>query len=557
MTTAKFSNITAPIPTLETLASAYAALNALLDDHELEAALTKWETLRRDIDTWNWLAHLRFEQNTKDEAAKIARDYRDELLPTVTNFETAFKRRLLALEDRNALAHLTGKHALDLWEMDVTTFTPDIEDDLKAEARLDSAYTELLASAQIEIDGNIVNLEGISPFEQNLDRDTRHRAMAARWKFFADNAAAFDQIYDDMVKLRHGMAQKLGYKSYTELAYRKMRRVDYNASDVAKYREQVLAHVVPLVAAIMEGRRKSNGWDKLHAWDEPLTDPLGNPKPAGAESFLRAQGQKMFDAMAPEMASFFKAMNEGGFLDLDNRPTKAPGGFCTSFPNAGMPFIFANFNGTHHDIDVLTHEMGHAFQNFASRGQPNFDYLWPTMESAEIHSMALEYLAHPHINLLVGDDAAPRYRRMHLIESLAFLPYGVLVDHFQHEIYANPEATPAERHAIWKSLEKTYMPWRDYGDIGYPAMGARWQAQGHIYGAPFYYIDYTLALCCALQFWIKSNENYNAAMRDYIALCEQGGAAPFQSLVNSAGLLSPFADGALAKVVEQAKAELV
>lgn len=553
----KFSDITAVTPTPDSLAATYTMLNTLLDDKELEAALALWNKRRRELDSWAALTGLKFEQNTKDEGAKSARDYRDELMPTATNHEIAFKRRLLAYDDRNAIAHITGEHALRLWEMDITTFVPEIEDDLKAESKLDSAYTELLASAELNIDGTITNLEGITPFEQNLDREIRHRAATSRWKFFADNADAFDKIYDDMVKLRHGMAQKLGFSTYTELAYSRMRRVDYNAADVAKYREQVLTHVVPLVAAIMQERCAANGWDKLQSWDEPLTDPAGNPKPAGGEDYLRAQGQRMFDAMAPEMASFYKTMNEGGFLDLDNRPTKAPGGFCTSFATIGMPFIFANFNGTHHDIDVLTHEMGHAFQNFMSRHQPQFDYLWPTMESAEIHSMSLEYLSHPHINLLVGDVAAARYKRMHLIESLTFLPYGVLVDHFQHEVYANPTATPAERHAMWQRLEKTYMPWRDYGDLAHPAKGGRWQAQHHIYGLPFYYIDYTLALCCALQFWVKSNTNYNATMRDYIALCEQGGAAPFQTLVKSAGLISPFADGALVTVVDQAKAELV
>jgi len=249
-------------------------------------------------------------------------------------------------------------------------------------------------------------------------------------------------------------------------------------------------------------------------------------------------------------------MNEGGFLDLKNRPTKAPGGFCTSFPNAGVPFIFANFNGTHHDIDVFTHEMGHAFQNYASRNLPGFDYLWPTSESAEIHSMSLEALAYPQIGLLVGDDKAARYRRMHLISALAFLPYGVLVDHFQHEVYAKPDATPAERHAMWRALEKQYEPWCDYGDLSYPAKGGYWQNQMHIYGSPFYYIDYTLALCCALQFWVKSRADYDAALADYVALCSRGGEAPFQDLVASAGLMSPFTEGALRDVVKEAETVL-
>jgi M3 family oligoendopeptidase len=549
----KITDIHAATPTRETLSAAYARINAMLDEGDLAPALQSWDSLRRDIDSWSALASLHFEQDTTDEAAKAARDYRDELMPTATAHEIALKKRLLAHSSREAIEAVAGAHAVKLWETDVTTFDPAIERDLQEESRLDGRYTALLASAKIDIDGEIVNLSGLDPFAQSLDRDLRRRTAIARWDFFEKNAAEFDEIYDKLVKLRHGMAKKLGFPSYTELAYRKMRRVDYNAADVARYRDQVAEHVVPLVAQIMEARRAANGWDKLYVWDETLTDPAGNPKPAGGHDFLVEQAQKMFDAMSPDMADFFRQMNEGGFLDLKNRPTKAPGGFCTSFANAGMPFIFANFNGTHHDIDVFTHEMGHAYQNYASRNQPGFDYLWPTMESAEIHSMSLEVLAYPQIALMVGEENADRYRRMHLIESLAFLPYGVLVDHFQHEVFANPEATPEERHAMWKKLEHRYMPWRDYGDIAYPAKGARWQAQGHIYGVPFYYIDYTLALCCALQFWVKSREDYAAAMADYTALCARGGAAPFQSLVASAGLVSPFEPGALETVIKDAE----
>jgi M3 family oligoendopeptidase len=552
----KFSDIRAATPTRETLAADYARINAMLDEGDLEPALTTWDGLRRDIDAWSALASLRFEQDTTDEAAKAARDVRDVLMPTATAHEIALKRRLLAHPNREAVEAVTGAHALKLWETDVTTFDPMIEPDLQEESRLDARYTALLASAKIDIDGEIVNLSGLDPYAQSLDRDLRYRTAAAHWDFFAKNAAEFDEIYDKLVKLRHGMAKKLGFASYTALAYRKMRRVDYDAADVARYRDQVAEHVVPLVAKIMEARRAANGWEKLYVWDETLTDPAGNPKPAGGHDFLVEQAQQMFDAMSLEMADFFRAMNEGGFLDLKNRPTKAPGGFCTSFANAGMPFIFANFNGTHHDIDVFTHEMGHAFQNYASRDQPGFDYLWPTMESAEIHSMSLEVLAYPQIALMVGEENADRYRRMHLIESLAFLPYGVLVDHFQHEVFANPDATPEERHAMWRTLERRYMPWRDYGDIAYPAKGARWHAQGHIYGVPFYYIDYTLALCCALQFWVKSRQDYAAAMADYVALCGRGGAAPFQSLVASAGLVSPFEPGALEAVVKDAQTSL-
>jgi M3 family oligoendopeptidase len=552
----KFSDISAPTPTADSLAAAYRAINAKLDAGNLSAALTDWEALRREIESWSALTHLHFEQDTTDEIAKAAMDYRDGLAPTATNHEIALKRRLLSWPDRAALSALTGEHALRLWETDITTFAPEIESDLQEESKLQARYTALLSSAQIPLGGEVVNLSGLAPYQQSLNRETRHQAETARWAFFAGHAAEFDEIYDALVHLRHGMAIKLGLPSYTELAYRRLRRVDYNAADVARYRTQVADHVVPLVAEILESQRAAAGWETLHAWDEALTDPQGNVLPAGDEPYLRAQAAEMFARMDPQLAAFYRMMNDGGFLDLDNRPAKAPGGFCTSFPHVGLPFIFANFNGTHHDIDVFTHEMGHAFQNYQSRNLGGFDYLWPTFEACEIHSMSLEHLAYPHIGLLVGDDAAERYRRMHLLQALEFLPYGVCVDHFQHDVYAHPDATPAERHALWKRLERIYLPWRDYGDIEFAARGGRWQAQGHIYGTPFYYIDYTLALCCALQFWVKSRENYPAAMADYVALCGRGGAEPFQGLVASAGLVSPFADGALEAVVREAKAVL-
>ena len=414
----------------------------------------------------------------------------------------------------------------------------------------------ITSTSSFDIGGQTVNLSGLAPFAEDPNRAVRHEAERQRWAFFAANGAEMDGIYHDLVRLRHGMAGKLGYETFTPLGYKNLRRVDYGPDEVARYREQVREHVVPLVARLLEQRRAAFGWDKVRYWDEALVDPAGNPKPAGEHDYLVAQAQTMFDRMDPRLGSFFRLMNEGGFLDLKNRPGKAGGGFCTSFPTEGVPFIFANFTGTHHDIGVFTHEMGHAFQNWESRNQPGVDYLWPTMEAAEIDSMALEFLTHPHMDLMVGPDAADRFRRMHLIGALAFLPYGVCVDHFQHEVYANPSASPAERHAIWARLERMYMPWTDYGDLAYPAKGGRWQAKQHIYGSPFYYIDYTLAQCCAMQFWVKSRRDPTAALEAYTALCARGGSAPFGELVRSAGLVSPFADGALADVVREAASVL-
>jgi M3 family oligoendopeptidase len=552
----QFNLITEPRPTPAGLAEAYAAIGAALDRGDKVMALADWDRLRRRYDTWSALVHLRFAQNTTDETAKADRDYADALSPEAADLEVALKRRLLADPDRTGLAVLVGPHALRLWDTDVTTFDPVIKPDLEEEARISARYTELLASAKLTIDGKTVNLAGLGPYAEDPDRTVRHNAEQVRWGFFEANAAALDEIYDKLVKLRHGMAIKLGFSSYTPLGYRRLRRVDYDPEDVANYRRQVVDHVVPLVERLLEDRRAENGWEKLRFWDEALVDPKGNPKPAGDHDMLVEAAAAMFDGMDDRLAEFYRLMRQGGFMDLRNRPGKSGGGFCTSFPTVGMPFIFANFNGTHHDIGVFTHEMGHAFQNWESRDLNGVDYLWPTMEAAEINSMGLEFLSYPQIGKLVGEAEADRFRRMHLIAALTFLPYGVCVDHFQHEVYANPDASPADRHAMWARLEKIYMPWTDYGDLAFLNKGGRWQAKPHIYGSPFYYIDYTLAQCCAMQFWVKSRHDYKAAMQAYVNLCGRGGSAPFQDLVRSAGLVSPFAEGALQDVVREAAAVL-
>lgn len=167
--------------------------------------------------------------------------------------------------------------------------------------------------------------------------------------------------------------------------------------------------------------------------------------------------------------------------------------------------------------------------------------------------MSLEYLSWPEMERFFGDDA-DAYRREHLLDALLFLPYGVAVDHFQHLVYAQPSATPAERHAMWQDVERRYLPWRAYGDLGYASRGGLWQEKRHIYVAPFYYIDYTLALCCALQFWVRAQTDRAEALDAYVRLCGRGGEAPFGELVRSAGLRSPFEPGALADVIAAAAA---
>lgn len=560
VTVPNFDKMNRQDPDIEALRPQYQALLDQLQQattgEARYAVIQQWNALRKDIDTWGALVSLHFHQDTADPARKARRDKMDELSPALTNLDVQMKKALLALNKRDNLQPFVGHHCFDLWEADARTFDPAIEQDLTEEAKLTAAYTELRASAQIPFQGETHNLSSIGKFLSQGDRNVRYEASKARWSFFQENGEQFDDIYDKLVKIRTKIAHTLGYPSFTELAYDRMNRTEYHAQDVAVFRKEIQQKIVPLVEQLQERQRQKLGVDKLMAWDESVADPQGNPTPNGDVDWQVQQATRMYDAMHDEMGAFFRMMEDKNLLDLDTRPTKAGGGFCTSFPTWGVPFVYANFNGTKHDVTVLTHEIGHAFQSWKSRHQPILDYVWPTLEACEIHSMSLEFLCYPWMENFFGDDA-DRFRQIHLAEAIEFLPYGAAVDHFQHMVYQNPSASPQDRKAMWQEVERLYLPNRDYGDLPYCRDGGLWQHQLHIYQVPFYYIDYALAQSVALQFWALSQQNFDEALARYVALCARGGAHPFTKLVLSAELRSPFETGALDAIVAPAQRVLL
>jgi len=560
MTTVHFSEIQAPAPDMDAIQNRYDTWRTRLSQQPADTieCIREWDQLRRSLSTWQALVELRFNQDTKNEQYQAARKHCDELRPKLTELEVVMKRQLLEEEHRQQVEQAYGAHILALWEVDILTYDPAIAGDLIRESELEASYNERLANAKISFRGSNYNLSEITKFLEDLDRPTRHDADAVRWQWFSEHREELDDIFDQLVKLRHGMAKKLGFDNYIELGYRRMSRVDYGREDVERYRDAVQNEVVPLAQQLLENQAERLGLsaEELRHWDEPLYDQEGNPRPEQDYDKLLVMAQQMFDDMGYGLDDFFALMRTSDLMDLQIRVGKANGGFCTSFDNYGLPYIFANFNGTKGDVEVFTHEIGHAFQAYMSREQPLLDYLWPTYESCEIHSMGLEFLTYPYMERFFGGDAE-RFRTIHLTQSLLFLPYGVAVDHFQHRVYAEPDATPEERFQFWQEMEARYLPWRNYGDIEHVSAGGRWQLQRHIYLSPFYYIDYTLAQACALQFWVRANQDREAAMSDFVALCQRGGAAAFQQLAKSAGLTSPFEPGCLSEVVAQAKQSLL
>ncbi|MFM7544425.1 MAG: M3 family oligoendopeptidase [Ignavibacteria bacterium] len=514
--------------------------------------LDEWNDLRIDLATLSNLVYIRFSQNIKDEWAKAEKDFFDQNGPTIHEWNIQLIKEIVKSPFIEEIKIQWGELFVEKLEMSLQTFIPDIKDELIEESKLTQRYAEIFASAKIEFDGETYNLSSLEPKILSTDRNTRKRAQQTRFGFIGSHAEELDSLFQDLVKTRTSAAKKLGFNSYTELAYKELGRTEYNPEMIAGFRDQISRVVVPLVHEFKKDQSSRLGLDYLTIFDEGLLFADGNPNPQGEPDWIVDQASAMYKELSPVTDTFFSMMRENEILDLVTRPNKSVGGYCSSFPKYGIPFIFSNFNGTTHDVEVLTHEAGHALQNYLSSKHKPLEYRWPSYEAAEIHSMSMEYITWPWMKNFFGDQTN-KFKYAHLVKSIQFLPYACAVDEFQHWVYDNPEAQPKERLEFWKTMEKKYLPWRAYEDMPEGSEGRVWQFQPHIYRTPFYYIDYALAQICALQFWVKSRENKEEAMKDYLHICEIGGSKTFLDIVKSGNLKSPFASNTIQDIIQVAR----
>lgn len=548
----KFKDYVYERPDMDKLSKQFNELFAIFDSAESIDAqneiISKINKLRSKFETMQTLVDIRYSINTTDEFYEKEKEFIDEVSPIYDGFIDSYYKLLVKSKLRKELEKVWGKQIFRIAELKLKTFSPEIIEELQKENKLVSQYSKLKASAKIIFEGAERNLSQMTPFTMSMDRETRKKADKAITNFYIEHEGEFDKIYDDLVKLRNSIAKKLGYNNYIELGYARLTRSDYNAEMVANYRKQVKESIVPVVTKLKKRQQDRLGLSEFKHYDEPLKFLTGNPMPKGDPDYIVNNGKRMYKEMSTETHEFFTYMVENDLLDLVAKKGKDSGGYCTFISDYKSPFIFSNFNGTSGDVDVLTHEAGHAFQVFQSRNQRIPEYVWPTYEACEIHSMSMEFFAWPWMNLFFEGDEL-KYKFTHLSECLIFIPYGVLVDEFQHWVYENPEATPENRKAAWSKMEKKYLPHRDYSDNEFLEKGGFWFRQAHIFNTPFYYIDYTLAQVCAFQFWIKSNEDRSNAWEEYLRLCKAGGSKSFLELVELANLKSPFVDGCINTII--------
>jgi len=511
--------------------------------------------LAKDFDSALNVAMIRHSINTLDPFYEQEQAYFDVVSPRIQKLHAAYYKALCGSSFKHELSEKFGKQLFIYADLATKVINDAIVEDLQEENRLKSEYEKLTASASIMFEGEERNLAGLEPFMQSADRDMRIKASKVRWDWMAERQDKFDELYDKLVKVRHKMATKLGYESFTPVGYARMRRSDYGPEQVAEFRSAIQEFVVPVVEKLKERQRKRLKLEELKYYDLNFNFPTGNPKPQGPPDWILNHGKQMYKELSPETNEFWSFLADNELMDLVNKKGKAGGGYCTYISKYRAPFIFSNFNGTSHDIDVLTHEAGHAFQVYNSRDFEVDEYYWPTSDAAEIHSMSMEFFTWKWMHLFFEGDTE-KYKFQHLAGSLTFLPYGSAVDEFQHEVYANPEMSGAERRKKWREIERKFQPYRTYEDNEYLENGGFWQKQAHIYQSPFYYIDYVLAQLCAFQFWIRMHEDFDAAWADYLKLCKAGGSKSFLELVELAGLKSPFKRETIKNVTEKIAAYL-
>ena len=520
-----------------------------------KAVFLEKETLSKHIQTLATLAQVRHTIDTRDKFYDEENGFWNQLSPELEEYSQEWTKAMLASPYRADFEKEYGTLMFLNAEIALKTFSPEIIPELQKENDLTTEYDKLIASAQIPFEGGVYTLSQLSPFKTGADDAQRLAAWKAEGGWYKEHQSELDCIYDELVDLRDTMGKKLGYKGYTELGYYRMGRNCYGKADVEKFRAAVRKYLVPVAESIYQEQAKRLGKTyPLSFADAALSFRSGNPRPCGDAEHILAHGQKFYDELSPETSAFFRMMRERELLDILSTEGKAAGGYCCTIPDYDVPFIFANFNSTQHDVEVVTHEAGHAFEAYLNAWRVPMDD--PSMEACEVHSMSMEFMAWPWAEGFFGKDTR-KYLYSHLAKALTFIPYGTMVDHFQHVVYEKPDMTPAERHGVWKELLGVYMPWMKLdGDIPVYSEGEGWQRQHHIYSSPFYYIDYCLAQTVSLEFWAMIQKDLKDAWRHYMAYTEQGGSRTFTELLANAGLESPFDEATLRGVCEKAKAWL-
>lgn len=505
--------------------------------------------------TMQSLVYVRYTINTADEFYKKEMEYCNEASSVLSVAMQEYEDALRESPFRNDLEALMGSYYFEQLEMEKKSFSPEITELLQEEGRLTAEYQGVLGSAVVEFDGKNYSLSEMGKFTQSKDREVRKAAFEATGRCYEGLHEKFDSIFDALVKNRTAQAHKLGLKDYVELAYLRHRRC-FTVEDAGNFRRMALEDLLPIVQKLKKEQAERIGVDELAYYDIGYKFADGNAAPQGTSDEILAAGKRMYMELSPDTDVFIREMFAKELFDVLAKPGKTAGGYCIQFPMYKSPFIFANFNGTSGDVDVLTHEAGHAYAFYRAAREIELSALRsPTAEACEVHSMSMEFFTAPWYKSFFGDQTA-KYEYSHLESALDLILRGCMADEFQERVYSNPEMTPDERNDLWNELEHLYRPYVHSEGLVFYERGADWQRQHHFFTHPYYYIDYSLAQVVALEFWVEMEKDWKRAWEQYQEFVSYGGTKTFIGLVESVGLTSPMKEGCLKEIAEYSEAWL-
>ncbi len=534
---------------LDSVKAAIQSLKTAKTYEEFRSAYMDYSQIGTDLVTLQQLVYMRHTVDMLDEFYTAENAFFNKQMPRYSIATKELRAVILNSPFKKEFEEEFGSFLVQEMEANLLLSSEAVVDDLAKEATLASLYSKTVASSSIEFNGEKCSTPKLLKYMKSSDREIRKGAFEAWAALYESIAPKIDEIFSEVVNTRACMAKKLGFDGYTPMGYLKRRKYDYTPEQLEVFRKQVREVIVPACAKLAERQRERLGVEKFCFYDESVFSPNGNPTPIGDRDYMVEKAQQMYHELSPETGEFFDFMVDYDLFDLVTKPGKRTGGYCRFLQAYRAPFIFANFNGTDADVSALTHEAGHAFAYYTtSKVQKTLQRCSPVNEIAEIHSMSMEFWTFPWLESFFG-DRADEYRENNIVNALMKIPYRVSIDEFQHRVYQNPDMTPSERKAVWREIERTYMPWRTYDGNEFMEQGGYWMQNQHIFLYPFYFIDYAMAQLAAFEFYTQMRTDRKAAWENYYKLCQVGGSAGYLEVIKRHNLRNTLQDGSVKEIL--------
>jgi oligoendopeptidase F len=420
---------------------------------------------------------------------------------------------------------------------------------LVEDQKLKTEYQRITAAMTCMYDGREQTLQQMARYLEEPNRRVREEAWRLAADRFLQDAPELDELYVQMVALRHRIAGHAGCRDFREYAFRALERFDYTPADCLAFHDAIEKVCVPAVQQLAEERKRKLGLTTLRPWDMAVDAENRPPlRPFETDEQLAAGCSRVFHQVAPELGQVFETLRVRQVLDLGSRKGKAPGGYQATFAERRLPFIFMNAVGTETDVRTLLHEGGHAFHTWACRNEPFLPYRSAPLEFSEVASMGMECLALPHTRAFFGAETGRATQRF-FEKIVAFFPFMASIDAFQHFVYTHVDAGRERWKDYWQTLTRRFASEVDLSGLERHDRQS-WQKKLHIYEVPFYYVEYGIAQLGALQVWKNSLADYVQAVAEYRCGLALGGGRPLPELFAAAGCRFEFSESTLRPLIE-------